>query len=161
MILRIRILISLLFAVSLGYSQHVSGVYKINDLLKRIDNKSDTVYIVNFWATWCVPCVKELPAFDSLAAKHKGDKLKILLVCLDFKEDLQLRVEPFLKKNNYHMECVLLDEVNGNDFIDKIDKKWSGSIPATFATTNNRGKTFFAEKKLHTSELEAAYQKLK
>lgn len=161
MILRISILISFLFSVLFGFSQHVSAVYKIDDLLKRIDNKSDTVYIVNFWATWCVPCVKELPAFDSLTVKYKTDKLKVLLVCLDFKEDLKLRVDPFLEKNKYNMECVLLDEINGNDFIDKIDKKWTGSIPATFATKNERTQTFFAERKLNTKELSEVFQKLK
>lgn len=161
MTLKIRILVSLLLVSVLGYSQQVGAVYKIDDLLKRIDNNSDTVYIVNFWATWCMPCVKELPSFDSTAANHKNDKLKILLVSLDFKEDMKLRVDPFLKKHNYKMECVLLDEVNGNDFIDKIDKKWSGAIPATFATTKRRSHTFFAEKKLSSADLEEVFNKLK
>jgi len=118
-----RILISFLLLVFLGNAQKVSGVYKISDLLKRIDKTNDTVYIVNFWATWCVPCVPELPQLDSFALAHKNEKLKVLLVSLDFKEDLQKKVEPFLKKHHYSMECVLLDKVNGNDFIDKINEK--------------------------------------
>ncbi len=155
MTLRIKIIISFLFYVGVCFSQQVSGVYKIADLLKRIDNKSDTIYIINFWATWCVPCVNELPEFDSFAMKHKNEKVKVLLVCLDFKEDLKLRVDPFLKKHTYKMECVLLDEINGNDFINQIDKKWSGAIPATFATKMNRNHTYFAEKKLNKTELES------
>lgn len=161
MITRLKLIVSFLFAFSVMHSQQVSAVYKIGDLLKRIDNGSDTLYVVNFWATWCVPCVKELPSFDSLAVKHKNDKVKVLLVCLDFKEELNQRVNPFLKKHNYNMECVLLDEVNGNDFIDKVDKKWSGAIPATLATSKNRSKTVFVEKKMHTSDLEAIIEKLK
>jgi thiol-disulfide isomerase/thioredoxin len=108
----------------------VSTVYKINDLVKRI-GYSDTLYVVNFWATWCKPCIQELPAFDSLSTMVKNKKVKILLVSLDFSEDLNSKVNPFLIKNKIRTECVLLDEVNGNDFINKISPSWSGAIPPT------------------------------
>ena len=151
---RIRILISFLFIVGLSYSQQVSGVYKIDDLLKRINKDNDTVYVLNFWATWCVPCVKELPDIDSFAVRHRNEKVKVLLVSLDFKEDLEKRVNPFLQKYQYKTECILLDEVNGNDFIDKIDKKWTGSIPTTFFTRNKGSNTSLIEKKIGKVELE-------
>jgi len=151
---RTNIILSILLCAGFAYSQHVSAVYKIGDLLKRVDQRNDTIYVLNFWATWCVPCVKELPEIDSFAFRHKNEKLKVLLVSLDFKEEIEKKVDPFLKKNNYNVECVLLDEVNGNDFIDKIDKRWTGSIPATFFTVNNRSKITFIEKKIGHKELE-------
>lgn len=154
MITKLSILISILFSGFFVNAQQVSAVYKINDLLKRIDNSSDTIYVVNFWATWCKPCVQELPEFEQYANEHKNEKIKVLLVCLDFKEELNKKVNPFLKKNNYKTECVLLDEVNGNDFIDKIDKRWSGAIPATYITYKNRKQTHFQEKKLSKIDLE-------
>ncbi|MES2567452.1 MAG: redoxin domain-containing protein [Bacteroidota bacterium] len=105
-------------------------VYKIDDLLKRIHNNSDTTYVVNFWATWCKPCVAELPEFEKLnLANHP--KVKVILVSMDFKEELDKKLKNFLDKNKYTCEVVLLDEINGNDFINKISEKWSGAIPAT------------------------------
>lgn len=156
MIIKTRLIISLLFFVLFANAQKVSAVYKIGDLLKRIDKTNDTIYVVNFWATWCVPCVQELPQLDSFALEHKNKKVKVLLVSLDFKEDLEKKVEPFLKKHNYSMECVLLDEVNGNDFINKVNEKWSGSIPATLITTSNRKHSVFIEKKVKVVDLESA-----
>jgi thiol-disulfide isomerase/thioredoxin len=161
MIIRASILISFILTAFTGFSQQVSAVYKINDLVKRIDNGSDTIYVVNFWATWCKPCVQELPEFEQFAKEHASEKVKVLLVCLDFKEELTKRVNPFLKKNAFKAECVLLDEVNGNDFIDKIDKRWTGAIPATFITTNNRKQTRFQEKKLAKSDLETLVQDIR
>jgi thiol-disulfide isomerase/thioredoxin len=148
MIIRNALLISILFLSLLSKGQSVSKVYKIDELLNRI-NTTDTTYIINFWATWCKPCVAELPSFDSLS---KISKVKILLVNLDFKEDLEKKVNPFLKSHNIKMECVLLDEINGNDFIDKVDKGWTGAIPATLI--KNKDHKIFIEKKMHLSELQ-------
>src|SRR3990167_5286050 len=86
---------SLLFLSLFSFSQKVP-ILKITDLEKRIKNDSDTTYIVNFWATWCAPCVKELPDFDSIAKVYKNEKIKVLLVTMDFKEELKNKVLPFI-----------------------------------------------------------------
>ena len=124
------------------------AVYKINDLTKRIFNNSDTTYVVNFWATWCKPCVAELPEFEKLHVDYKSKKVKVLLVSMDFKEELDKRVKTFLDKNKYTAEVVLLDEINGNDFINKISEKWSGAMPGTLITRKNKSYNQFFEKKL-------------
>src|SRR4051812_41028073 len=116
------LLVSFLFLSIAVKTQTVSHVYKIDQLINRINN-SDTIYILNFWATWCKPCVQELPSFDSINATLKKTPVKIILVCLDFKEELNRKVNPFLEKHKIKTECVLLDEVNGNDFINKVDSK--------------------------------------
>jgi len=136
--------------VVFGKAQTVTQIYKIDGLLKRISNP-DTTYVVNFWATWCKPCIQELPAFDSLFAQTKQSTIKIILVSLDFKEELEKKVNPFLKRNQIKSECVLLDEVNGNNFINQISEKWTGAIPATLF---KRGKnTEVLEQKLLLSML--------
>lgn len=135
-------------------------VYKIGDLLKRIHNASDTVYVVNFWATWCKPCVAELPEFEKLHTQYKDSLVKVLLVSLDFKEDMTGKLIPFLRKNNYTTDIVLLDEVNGNSFINQVSEKWSGAIPATLITTRNKSRQVFLEKKLTEAVIVEEIKKL-
>lgn len=125
------------------------AVYKIDGLLKRIHNNSDTLYIVNFWATWCKPCVAELPDFEKIHQEYRNQKIKVILVSMDFKEDIKTKLKPFLQKNKYTAEVILLDELNGNEFIDKISKRWGGAIPATLFTKQNYSVNEFFEKKLH------------
>ena len=122
-------------------------IYKIDELLNRINSHSDTTYVVNFWATWCKPCVAELPEFEKLHIDYQLKKVKVILVCMDFKEDIDQKLKPFLNKNKYTSEVVLLDESNGNDFINKISEKWSGAIPATLVIKNDPlTKQFFENK---------------
>lgn len=128
-------------------------VYKIHNLLNRIHNNSDTSYVVNFWATWCKPCVAELPEFEKLHQTYKDKHVKVILVSMDFIEELDKRLKDFLLKNNYTCEVVLLDEVNGNDFINKISENWSGAIPATYVTRKNKSLNEFIEKKVNYEEL--------
>lgn len=134
-------------------SAQKTAIYKIDNLLNRIHNNSDTTYVVNFWATWCKPCVAELPEFEKLHQTYKDKQVKVILVSMDFIEELDKRLKDFLLKNNYTCEVVLLDEVNGNDFINKISEKWSGAIPATYVTRKNKSLNEFMEKKLNYEEI--------
>lgn len=104
--------------------------YKAETLAQRIKN-TDTLYIVNFWATWCGPCVKELPEFEKLRKAYEGKPVKIILVSLDFKEEYEKRIPWFIKKKELKHEVVWLNETNANTFIPKIEPSWQGSIPAT------------------------------
>lgn len=144
-----RLVLIIILIAQITFAQKVAGVYKINDLLNRLKNK-DTTYVVNFWATWCKPCVKELPAFDSLL-KQDRNLVKVILVSLDFKEDIEKKVNPFLLKNKVKCEVVVLDEVNGNDYINKISVDWTGAIPATYF--KNKKKEIFAEQQVNLNEL--------
>jgi thiol-disulfide isomerase/thioredoxin len=153
------IIISVLCLSGFSAPAQTVSVYKKNELLKRIYNHSDTTYIVNFWATWCKPCVAELPEFERLNQAYGKGPVKVILVSLDFKEDLYKRLIPFLQKNTYSSEVILLDESNGNDFIDQICPQWSGAIPATIITSKNKQKFVFFEKKVTFDLLEAELKK--
>ncbi|RZJ77354.1 MAG: TlpA family protein disulfide reductase, partial [Flavobacterium sp.] len=72
----------------------------LDDLDKRVANGKDTTYVINFWATWCSPCVAELPHFEKLRTENAKKPLKVLLVSLDFKSKLQKEVIPFVNNNN-------------------------------------------------------------
>lgn len=119
---------------------------KADSLMKRFANKNDTTYVINFWATWCGPCVKELPHFEKLNEVYKNKKVKVILVSLDFISDHQKRLVPFVKRKKLKSEVLLLNETKPNEFIDKISPKWSGSIPATMIINNSQNYREFFEK---------------
>jgi len=105
-----------------------------NQYLKR---NTDTLYVINFWATWCRPCVKELPNFELLNENYKTQKVKIILVSLDFEKDYKKMLVPFVKKKALKSEVLLLNDPNSNEWIDKVSSSWSGAIPATLVYRKN------------------------
>ena len=131
-------------------------VIRLADLDSRIEQGLDTVYVVNFWATWCKPCIAELPVFDRLHRDEQGKPLTVLLVSLDDPEDLADVVIPFVKRKGLRPECVLLDETSPNEWIDKVDESWSGAIPATLMVDSKSGRRQFFEQDFTIEELRAA-----
>lgn len=118
-------------------------IVDFNGLEPLLNKKNDTIYVVNFWATWCVPCVHELPYLEELTANYKDKKLKVLLVSLDFRSRLERQLYPFLEENNIQSEVIVLDDPKSNIWIDKVNPEWSGAIPATLAY--NSDKRLFTE----------------
>jgi len=155
-LLKISFFLFLLFSVK-GYNQNVK-LLTINQLNERIKNGKDSTYVVNFWATWCAPCIKELPHFEKLGADYKSEKLAVLLVSLDFKSKLTSNVVPFVKRKNLQNEVFLLNESSPQEFIDRIDPSWSGSIPATLFIKNDKRK--FVESEFTYEQLLTEYKKL-
>jgi len=149
------------FCLAHQLSAQKISIIKITDLEKRLNNDSDTTYIVNFWATWCAPCVKELPDFDSISKMYPSEKMKVILVSMDFKEDLEGKVLPFYKKKKLVSEVYILDELNGNYFIPKVSEAWTGAIPATLIQNNKKKYKAFYEKKLNYDFLKSEIEKNK
>ncbi len=118
-----------------------------------LQKKNDSIYIINFWATWCKPCIKELPAFEKLASNYSDKKVKLLLVSLDFPDKLESQVIPFIERNNIQSEVVLLDDADANSWIPKVSPQWSGAIPATIIYKKDNRK--FYEQSFTFEELEA------
>ena len=107
-----------------------------------LSTQSDTVFIINFWATWCAPCVAELPYFEKLNAELIGKKAKIILVSLDFKSQYTTKLLPFLKKNRLQPGVIVLSEKDPNAWIPKVYEAWSGSIPATLIFDKNKAEFY-------------------
>lgn len=151
------VLLGICFATA-GFSQRVSLI-KINELNKRISEGGDTIYIINLWATWCAPCIEELPGFEQMKQQYGMEKMKILLLTVDFKSELNSAVLPFVRKKQLKNEVLLLNEEDAQAYINRIDSAWSGSIPATLFI--QKGNRLFIEKQLSYSELVSTYQSFK
>lgn len=130
----------------------------VDQLEKRINQGEDTTYVVNFWATWCAPCIKELPHFEKLQASYKSQPLKVLLVSLDFKSKINSSVVPFVKQKQLKNEVFLLNESNAQQYIERISNEWSGALPATLFIKKQKSVRKFYEKEFTYNDLEKIYQ---
>lgn len=130
------ITVIILFAVESGLQSQVK-VYDFESFGHLLSQDNDTVYVINFWATWCAPCVKELPDFEKINAQFSKQKFKMILVSLDFKRSLETRLIPFVREKDLKAEVIMLHEPDANSWINKVDPKWTGSIPATLIFSNS------------------------
>jgi len=158
----LHLVVFLLVAVLLGVNSQAQNVPVINvdQLESRLENGADTTFVVNFWATWCGPCVKELPFFETLGANNSAAKFKVLLVTMDFVENLESKVIPFIAKKEIKSAVLLLDEGNPNEWIPRVSEKWSGAIPATIFVNTQKKTRHFHEGSFKEGELEAKLQEL-
>lgn len=125
----------------------------INYLNEIIGRNDDTLYVFNFWATWCKPCVEELPYFNQLKEQYPGQKLKVILISNDSRKMRESKLEEFIIKKNIQCEVAWMKVVNANLWIDQVDQNWSGAIPATLLYKGNIGFRWFKEGEIAFEEL--------
>ncbi len=143
----------LLFLACSAFAQ-APKVIKLQELQALMNKKSDNIQVINFWATWCGPCIKEMPLFEKLTAENRVD-VKVTLVSMDLDLDPNPeKVYKFVARKNLKSEVVLLDEKNPDSWINKVDKEWQGSLPATIVINQKTGQRKFVGKELHEGDLE-------
>ncbi len=111
---------------------------RFNEFQPLLKQQNDTTYVINFWATWCVPCIEELPWFMTTAYSRANQNVRFIFVSLDFPKQMESRLIPFIEKNHYTERIILMNETNTNHFINQVDSTWSGAIPATLIYKNNQ-----------------------
>ena len=144
-------------------NQRVIGKKKVaaitfSELQERLGNSGDELIVCNFWATWCKPCVEEMPYFEELQKKYADQNVKVLFVSLDRPSARTSRVQKFINEKGIEAEVVLLDEPNltQDDWIPLIDKDWEGDIPATlYVNTSKEIRNFHTGSYEDFEELEA------
>ncbi len=146
------LILSLLFALVLYPASAQIPVMNFDEFEPYLHKSNDTTYVINFWATWCKPCVEEIPAFEKLNRKYKDQPVKVLMVSLDFVRNLNSRLIPFIEDNGMKADVVLLNDPRSHIWIEKVDKQWSGAIPATLVY--NRNQRSFYERTFKFEELE-------
>lgn len=112
-------------------SKETIEVVDFDDLYSKIDLSADKTYVLNFWATWCAPCVKELPHFEEINKEFKDKNTEVILVSLDFPSQIETKLKPYLKKNKIKSKVILLDDSKMNTWVPKVSENWDGGIPAT------------------------------
>jgi thiol-disulfide isomerase/thioredoxin len=147
-------LFSILFSLTLApavFAQEMVA-YNFESLQQKLEEESrDQVVVVNFWATWCKPCIQELPYFEALPTEMEGEKLKVLLVSLDMEKK---KAVTYRERKGLRSEVVYLDETDFNQWIDSISPRWSGAIPATLLLGPDGQRQFhegaFSQKELNS-----------
>lgn len=155
---RVLLFVALFFAIEHIHAQKIKR-WKMNDLLEYVE-KSDSALVINFWATFCGPCIEEIPYFQTITQKYKDQKVKLLLVSLDFKEYYPQKIVAFAKRFGFTAEIVWLDEEKPDDFCPKIDRAWSGAMPATLFVNKSINYRKFIEAQMKPEEVENEIQKL-
>lgn len=105
-------------------------IVTFEQFMAHVEKNNTKIHVVNFWATWCKPCVQELPHFVRLQREYAGKNVMISFISLDFKKDYDKLLVPFVKKRKM-TNVLLLDAPNPNQWIDRVNKDWSGAIPCT------------------------------
>lgn len=142
----------ILFGLVIHAQTPVSSI-TFDSLQKKINVENhDSVYIVNFWATWCGPCIQELPNFVSSQDSLKDEKVKYIFVSLDFPGS-ESRVSKVFSAKGLNGEVILLNEPDANSWIDKIDPSWQGNIPATWFINKKEETSDFHIGTIETTEI--------
>ena len=126
-----------------AFAQKVN-VIKYSELAEMMSQENDTTYVVNFWATWCKPCMAELGSFETIDSTLRQNKVKVILVNLDFVNEVK-SVQEMIDNRRIGAKVVLLNEPDYDTWINKISPLWSGAIPATLIINNDRKKRAFYE----------------
>lgn len=145
--------IGLFFIIGYANAQGIK-VVNANFINNQRQLTNDTLYVINFWATWCKPCVEELPYFEKLGAEMKDKPVKILLVSTDMKKDLTTRLPDFISAKNLTQQVLFMSETNANLWIEQVNKEWSGAIPATWILYKKNNYEFFKEGEITFAELD-------
>ena len=157
--IRISLLIFVMFFSCKQADSQLIPKWKIADLEEYIA-KSDTPVIVNFWATYCAPCIKEIPYFQEVVKQYEKKGVKLLLVSLDFRESFPDKISSFADKRKFTSPIVWLDETDADYFCPKVDSAWSGVMPATLFINNKKGHRSFFEEEMSKEKFETEIRKI-
>jgi thiol-disulfide isomerase/thioredoxin len=131
----------------------------LNDLQKVIDNAQGPT-IFNFWATFCKPCVAEIPYFQQLVKKYNSAGVKLILISLDLPETYPAKIASFAGKHKFTAPIKFLNETNADIFCPVVDSSWSGAIPASLFVNKTTGYRKFYEEQLSREKLEIEIKKM-
>jgi thiol-disulfide isomerase/thioredoxin len=151
-----RLLLTAILSATIGLAslqaQKIENI-GIPELEKILASPADELHVVNFWATWCPPCVTELPHFEKLSKEYQGKGVRFILISLDFPSQIETKLIPFLEKNKITAEVKVMTNLDYNSWIDKVDSGWQGNIPVTLFFNNAKKTRYFHPSEVTEKEL--------
>ncbi|HEY4205191.1 MAG TPA: TlpA disulfide reductase family protein [Puia sp.] len=133
--------------------------WKLTDLESYI-SRADHPLIVNFWATFCAPCNKEIPYFQSAVEKYKQQGVELILVSLDLPDYYPARIAKFANDHGYRATLAWLNETDADYFCPRIDKNWTGGIPSSLFVNNKTNYHRFYERQLTDQQVGPAIREM-
>ena len=125
-----------------GKSNSPIELLNASGLQNIVHRRNGKILILNVWATWCLPCAEEFPDLNKIALGYDTDKVEVVGVSLDYADERESKVIPFIEKNNVPFKIYLAHFDSQEEFIDSVQKSWSGAIPATFIYDRNGRQKF-------------------
>ncbi|MBS1783233.1 MAG: TlpA family protein disulfide reductase [Bacteroidetes bacterium] len=156
MIIRSVLFFLLILSSFLAEAQSVSSS-SVETLKSRIAH-TDTVFVINFWATWCGPCVRELPEWNKLEMYYSHKPVKVLLVSVDDASMYPKRLSKFAARKKIQPEIIWLTDPAA-PFLMQLTSNWSGGIPFTYICYQNTSYTNFFEGIISAGQLQLLIDK--
>ena len=154
---KISLVLFLFISINFAKAQSVQS-WKVTKLQNFIA-KSDSILVINFWATFCKPCLEELPYYKTIIEKYKDKKVKLLMVSMDLKDAYPAKIAAFVKQNKFSNQVIWLNENNADYFCPRVDKAWLGGIPSTLFVNSKTGYRKFFEQQMKPEQFEAELMK--
>jgi thiol-disulfide isomerase/thioredoxin len=146
-----------LLCCTIGLNAQEIKAIKVTELARAI-RESKTPLVINFWATFCVPCIQEMPYFQEMTKKYESKNVALMFVSLDLREAYPIKVNAMANKLKLTSPVVWLNETNADYFCPLIDSSWSGGMPSSLFVNNSTGYHKFFEDQLSREKLEKEIQ---
>lgn len=143
--------------LSEGKAQEVQ-IVKFDQVEELMKSSTHEYILINFWATWCAPCVKEIPIIEKFAAENT--QVSVTFISLDFASKVD-KVTNFVTRKKMKSRLLLLDDLDYNSWISKVDPSWQGTIPATLLINTKTQSRQFVAQELAPGELEKLLTEIK
>ena len=131
----------------------------VNELQKYIQ-ASNHPLIINFWATSCGPCIREINYFQTIVQKYENEKVELLLISLDIPKFYPQTISKFANEKNINSTIFWLDKNDSPNVFKTINKRWTGDIPSTLLINNKTKKNIFFERQLTEQQFEIEIKNL-
>ncbi len=145
------------YSCQTGYKPDITTIKDFDTIEHLFNSNNDSVYIINFWATTCPPCLKEIPLFEETSKTHHDDKLKVYLVNIDEKGRSEKHIIPFLKRLMVRNRVFALIDDDMSTWTAKVNPEWYGALPYTVIYKGDKKKYYFGAFK-DENELEKEIQ---
>lgn len=152
----LSVLFVFLLFVGSGFAQNIRIIKKAEMMNILQNSPTEKVRIVNFWASWCAPCVKELPYFKKIADNYSS-QVEVIFISLDFADEVE-KAKKVLDKKQILWDSYLLDETKYDTWISDVQKDWQGAIPVTLLIKGK--KKIFIEGETNYEDLEKKIKQL-